>query len=420
MANFKPCVRKRRKDGLMAVYIRITHNRGVAYIKTDKLVNDDGIGRNGEIRDRIVLRYCLDAIDGYHGLLNNADIKGMSAGDLKLYLENRNDAMTFGEYAQRYIERLINNGQLRSAKIYQAALRSFQKYLGGDVRFDGLTRNVLRGWMNSLEGTKRAQRLYPICMRQVFRDAYWKLQDVEERLPLVMSNPWDGLVLPKDVVAEQRAIPAEDCRRFFSHACGTGKGDTRKYMGRDVAFMSFCLAGMNSVDIMRLRKGDYDGRVIRYHRSKTRGRRNDGAYFEIRVPQMVKDVMSRYYASKDSKYLFWFAEHYADDKVFNTVVNKGISLMCDSIGLERCSLYAFRHSWATIAQNDCGATLAEVGFALNHSGGHKVTRGYVKIDFTPAWELNDRVLDFVFFSDKPSKNVSTSRGYQAGGGPVYA
>lgn len=65
--------------------------------------------------------------------------------------------------------------------------------------------------------------------------------------------------------------------------------------------------------------------------------------------------------------------------------------------------YIFRHTWATIAQNDCDANLYEVAFGMNHSHGLNVTRGYVKIDFTPAWELNAKVIDFIFFSSKKSK-----------------
>ncbi len=65
--------------------------------------------------------------------------------------------------------------------------------------------------------------------------------------------------------------------------------------------------------------------------------------------------------------------------------------------------YTFRHTWGTVAQNDCGASISEVGFAMNHSHGHTVTRGYIKIDFTPAWELNDKVVDFILFSKKKSK-----------------
>jgi hypothetical protein len=38
-----------------------------------------------------------------------------------------------------------------------------------------------------------------------------------------------------------------------------------------------------------------------------------------------------------------------------------------------------------------------------------VTRGYVKIDFTPAWELNEKVIDFIFFSDEESKRVKLNR-----------
>ena len=66
------------------------------------------------------------------------------------------------------------------------------------------------------------------------------------------------------------------------------------------------------------------------------------------------------------------------------------------------SAYTFRHTWGTVAQNDCGAAISEVAFAMNHSSGHKVTRGYIKLDFTPAWELNEKVIDFIFFSGKTS------------------
>ena len=68
------------------------------------------------------------------------------------------------------------------------------------------------------------------------------------------------------------------------------------------------------------------------------------------------------------------------------------------------SLYAFRHSWATIAQNECGATMNEVDFGLNHSI-NKMAKVYVKVDYTPAWILNEKVIDFIFFTDKESKFV---------------
>lgn len=39
MATFKVVVQKQRNDGFYAVYIRVTHNRGVKYLRTDKIVD---------------------------------------------------------------------------------------------------------------------------------------------------------------------------------------------------------------------------------------------------------------------------------------------------------------------------------------------------------------------------------------------
>ena len=67
--------------------------------------------------------------------------------------------------------------------------------------------------------------------------------------------------------------------------------------------------------------------------------------------------------------------------------------------------YTFRHTWATVAQNECDATLAEVDFGLNHAHKTQLARTYVKIDFTPAWELNEKVVEKIFFTeDKTSAN----------------
>ena len=68
--------------------------------------------------------------------------------------------------------------------------------------------------------------------------------------------------------------------------------------------------------------------------------------------------------------------------------------------------YTFRHTWATIAQNAVGAGYEEIGFALNHISAHKTTMGYVKPDFSRAWNLNEKVIEKVFFSNEKSKRLS--------------
>jgi hypothetical protein len=127
----------------------------------------------------------------------------------------------------------------------------------------------------------------------------------------------------------------------------------------------------------------------------------------MRVPPILHSLFEKYSTPDDDPYLFSFHNRFAHSDSFDANANTGIKQVCKSMGIPQedwYCCYTFRHTWATVAQNDCGATLEEVGFAMNHSQRHtKVTRGYVKIDFSPAWELNEKVIDFIFFSDKASR-----------------
>ena len=132
----------------------------------------------------------------------------------------------------------------------------------------------------------------------------------------------------------------------------------------------------------------------------------DEAYIEMRVEPILLPLFEKYKADYNDPYLFNFHSRMTSSDSFNANVNTGLRKVCESMGMpkdEWFSAYTFRHTWGTVAQNDCGATIDEVAFAMNHSNGHAVTRGYIKLDFSPAWELNKKVIDFIFFSTATSK-----------------
>ncbi|MDE6344655.1 MAG: site-specific integrase [Muribaculaceae bacterium] len=407
MPVFKPVVRDVSAAKLVPVYIRITHNRKVAYLKTDKLVVPMKSG-DGGFNDIFVSQYCANLIVRYSEILNKEDISNWSANDIKRFIEEVDKKISFTEFAEGYIDRMLDRGQLGNSRVYKAALKSLSDYLELPVlEFACLTRNNLERWIEYLsDTTKRAKSLYPISIRQMYRKALMLSMDAKSGIGKI-DDPWVDIEIPELVGGEKRAIGAEECRAFFSMAIGVdGKRMGRAELGRDVAMMSLCLAGINSVDLYGIKKKDYNGDILRYNRSKTTRKRRDDAYFEIRVPEIIKPLFDKYRASNESEMLFVFSERYADAKAFNVVVNQGIKLVCEKQGIvpeKAYSLYTFRHTWATTAKNDCGATLPEVGFALNHSGALSVTKGYIKFDFSPAWRLNERVIDFIFFSTEKSK-----------------
>ena len=399
--SFKVTVRKRRKDGLWPVYIRVTHNRKIEWIKTDKLVTDEGLTGRGEVKDVFVLEACQRMIVGYVDRLNRTDAGRWSVKEVVELLRMGDGDVSFSEYARRHIGRMMERGQERSARNYRWALQCLERYMGTtDVMFGMLTGKVLTDWIGSLERSHRAKEMYPVCMRQVWRAAELELNDVERGVVPLKVNPWLRVRIPQSDRTEKLAISVDACRRFFDAPLPkTDRVLGLPEVGRDVAKMVLCLGGINTVDLYNLRKADYYDGVIHYRRAKTRKSRSDEAYMEMRVPDVLRPLMEKYGAGEDSEWLFWFRERYSSSDSFSGNVNSGIRKICESMGMARedwYCVYTFRHTWGTVAQNDCGASIAEVAFGMNHASGHRVTRGYLKLSFEPAWRLNEMVVERVF------------------------
>lgn len=406
MATFKACVRKKRNDGQWPVYIRVTQGRKVGYIRTDKVVTDKYLVE-GEIVDPYVMRYCLDKIIAYTEKLNKVDSGRWSVAEVIDYLNNIDEDISFSAYARAHINKMINRGQERNAKNYGWALKSIEEYANSkDVMFSQLTTTFVNGWISSLDKTKRAKEMYPICIRQIFREAVKEINDYDRDIIRIKNNPWPKVEIPRADTPDKRAITPEECRAFFSAPIPESKFKSPvPELGRDVAMMILCLGGINTIDLYELKKSDYRNGVIGYERAKTKKSRADNAYMEMRVPPIILPLFEKYANTKDDEYLLDFHTRYTTPDSFNANCNIGIRKMCESMGIEeRYCCYTFRHTWATVAQNDCGASIAEVGFGMNHSI-YGITRGYVQIDFTPAWELNEKVVDFIFFSSEASRKV---------------
>ena len=169
------------------------------------------------------------------------------------------------------------------------------------------------------------------------------------------------------------------------------------------------MCGINSVDLFFAKKSQYHNGIFHYNRRKTSKSRSDNAYFEIMVPQFIKPTFEKYLSKNiESPWLFDFQDRLSTSDSFNANVNAGISQICKKVSPDfHASLYSFRHSWATIAQSGCGASLGDVDFALNHST-YKMARVYTKIDYSPAWELNEKVIDYLFFSNEDIDNREDS------------
>lgn len=217
MATFKTVVRTPRKDGFFQVYIRVVQNGKPGYIKTDKVVTGQMVDKHGNINDPFVNEYCARMILKYADKLNRKECAKWSVRQVIEYVTQEDEDVCFSDYARLHVDRMIDRGQERNAKNYKLALQHMERFYGTNkIMFGQLTSMQVNRWVKSLEKTRRAKEMYPVCMRQVFRAAVDELNDYDNGVIRIQTNPWGKVKIPQADRTEKIAISPEECRLFFA------------------------------------------------------------------------------------------------------------------------------------------------------------------------------------------------------------
>ena len=246
--------------------------------------------------------------------------------------------------------------------------------------------------------SNRMLSLYLGGLRHLYKEAQKKYNDYERGLFLIPSSPFDNFNVPKQEATRKRAVTASVIKKIwmlpYKEIRKGHKATCRYNLAKDCFIMSFCLMGMNSVDLYNATEID-EGTII-YYRTKTKDRRLDNARMEVTVPQMIQPLIEKY-KDKTGKRLFNFYQYYADEKSFNRSINIGLKEIGSILGVDDLEYYAARHSWATIALNKVGIDKYTVHAALNHvDESMKVTDIYIERDFVNENKANAKVVRYVF------------------------
>jgi len=162
-------------------------------------------------------------------------------------------------------------------------------------------------------------------------------------------------------------------------------------LARDCFILSFCLMGMNSADLYNatvLQKG-----VVKYNRTKTKDRRSDDAYIEVKVHPFIKQLMKKY---AGNSHVFNFYQRYAGFEEMNAALNKGLKEVGKAIGIPKLQFYQARHTFATLSRNMMKFSKSDVDEALNHVGSYDIADVYITKDFSIINENNFKLIEEVF------------------------
>lgn len=412
MATVKAVIlkEKKRNDGTWNVKIRIIHEKKVSYMATSHYVSIDCINkktfelkeRNNPVYDQVMIdvlkiRRQLSALGHQIDYYTAQGLVRL----MKEKLSGKPDGINFFDFAENHIQELIKQDK-RTSQSYRAMLSRLEEFAGSrNLMFSDITSNFLFNFDTFLRASDSKHgfgkisssgiRLYIGKIQHLFNLAKLKYNDEDAGIVKIANNPFVKYKLPKVNGIKKKALSAEDIKRIKEFDVPVNmKG---AMIARDVFVMSFLLCGMNTVDMYFLRP-EINGRY-EYERRKTAGRRDDKAFISIRIEPELEPYIDRYMDEVGDR-AFNFFLRYSSDKQFVTKVNGNLKYIGDALGIENLTLYAARHSFATIARNDCGVSMDDVAMALNHKSGHDVTDTYIKKDWKRIDDVNRKVIDYVF------------------------
>ena len=199
----------------------------------------------------------------------------------------------------------------------------------------------------------------------------------------------------------KRSLPAKAIAEFANMEL---EGMKCKY--RDIAMLSFYLIGINMADLLNLTRDNVEGGRIVYIRKKTK------KMYSIRIEPEARRILDKY---KGNRYLLDVLDVEGSSvhkftknmninlkKIGNVVVGDDGKKRIVSF-FDRLSSYYMRHSWATIAYNDCNIPVDVISQALGHSMGNKVTMVYINTDYKKVDEANRRVIDKIKAPTQPPR-----------------
>lgn len=396
--SFKAEIRKsqQKRDGTWNIKIRVTKGRDVARIATNFFVDKSQLTRKSfEIIDKKTLDVCNDLINQFRDYLLDlgSEVELFDARHLAKYLseklanqhdESRLDLIRFGE---KHVEKLNNESRSGYAKNIMSAIHWLKKHYS-TLSVTRLTlaevENMQMKMLETMSQTSANTHLRHI--RTLFNACADSLDDDS----IIKRYPFRKFKFRPDDKPKEKALDIETLRKIIFFPEHHLK---RVNMARDIFTMSFVFLGMNTKDLYCSKQ--CDGKRITYIREKTK-RKGEKAMVAPRIPDEVKDIFNRY-RDPDGRRVFNFYKTYSSSENFYKAVDKGLIVICKEVGIsQKVTAYWARHSFATIARNDCNIPKDDISICLTHSSGLDITDRYIEKDWSRIDRAQRAVIDLVF------------------------
>ena len=405
---------QRKPDGTYPVKIRIAQFSKSSYLPTNLFANEIFVDRKYKLKHTYIRKEVASLLAKLNSYIPEAMSRDYEAYRIKGHLiemqgkelEDSNPvSLNFIDFCKSYIKELEDDKRVNSAIPMRTVLNSLVDYTGNDLP----PRRITSKWLKAYELYLRSERQmsrrdqfgrlatvtraglsdaglfkHMANLRTMFNACCVRYNDYDTGKIVIPNQPFVRYKIKPTRVSKKRHLTIDELTKLYRCSAETD----RESIAKDMFFLSFFLCGMNSVDIFNYidRLSISAGR-LEYRRSKTM-HREDGAFISIAVPECTTEIWGKYSGK--------LARSYSSDRTFNKALNLGLRSLGERCGID-CTFYFARHTFATIARNDCGFSKDDVAAALNHvDQSTRITDRYIAKDWSKIDHVQSAVLHFFF------------------------
>lgn len=404
--SFTPVIipSQKRADGSYNVKIRVTYKRKSKRISTHLYAEKKDLTKELEFREGPLRRKAYDIAKEMQDICAEIDfleLQGMEVEDLikvidaraetkkKFHLDfiqyMRDKAATKGESERVYLTaanaltRFMKGRTLDISDVTVKFLRSFEEFIRNEPKVVSSFRKGETRMSKTVKGECRALSQYIGCIRHIYGLARKEFNEPDLDIFRISNNPFEYYQVPKQPVPKRRNKSKEFIQMIIDESAKT-KGAEKFIL--EVFLLSFALEGMNLADLYTCAPAK--GRWLIYNRKKTKNRRTDDAEHHVYLSDKIMPIIERNRDS-DGVHMFTFHRRYKDFHSFTVNANNAIRRWREGRKVEPFTMYAARHSFASIARR-LGIEKATIDEMLCHVGNLKMADVYIE----PDWEIHRR------------------------------
>ena len=391
--------RRRKDDGTFPIKLYVRNRRGI-FISTNYFSLEENFN-NGEYDKKepnfrpknAALRNMLSTVVNEMIILESSGrLVGMDDNALKKHLQSVLFPNKYAVCEKRdfisYLDEFVSLKQKEGTKSCYTTTRNKIVDFDKECTFETMDKKWLESFERWMHNSGMKINAYAIHLRNI-RAIFNYAIDNE----YTTCYPFRKFKIKKEET-RKRSLSVEQLRMLIHYDC---EDYQKRY--RDMFVLMFYLIGVNAVDLFLAKPDAIVNGRLEYKRAKT------GKLYSIKVEPEAMEILER---RKGTDHLLDVADRYKDHTNFTSRFNKALKTFgtweVDKRHKQKIkytpywdflSSYWARHSWATIAYNDCNIPVDVISQALGHSMGNKVTMVYINTDTKKIDEANRKVIDYV-------------------------